>query len=476
VALTTAALIGAALLLGTAVSAWQAVRASVERDRALDAEKRAEAEKANAQGALRFLLADVLEQADPYREPDRDLTVRTLLDRATDRLDRNTAMPPLVEAAIRQTLGKIYRGLGELKEGEPQLDRAYKLQRQHAGDDAPDTLDAGFELATLYWLQIDFAKAEPLFIQVLEGRRRLYGHDRGKTLEAVYGLAMLYLSRDELDRAEPLFVQALETGLRAYGDRNPDTLKFMHGLGITYYLQGRYDKAEPLLVNALKGRQVVLPDKHPSTQATRSTLALVYLGMNRLPEAEREARQSYEDRLEVFGKTHVDTPTSQATLARVYLAQGRRDEADRLLRDLRETAPRQRERLRVPHIWSIGKVGDALLLKQDFVEAESFLRLYLDLAEKKLPDGWRHAAAVSALGACLLGQKNYAKAEPLLLQGYKGLRQHEDRIPANFRRDRLTEAVKRVVQLYEETGKPDEAAKWRKELEAARLAPKGATQ
>src|SRR5262249_37292148 len=60
-----------------------------ERDRALAAEQQAVAEKANAQASLRFLLNDVLEQADPRREPDRDLKVRTLLDRAASRLDAN---------------------------------------------------------------------------------------------------------------------------------------------------------------------------------------------------------------------------------------------------------------------------------------------------------------------------------------------------------------------------------------------------
>jgi hypothetical protein len=39
------------------------VRASAERDRALAAEKQADAEKASAQATLRFLLADVLEYA-----------------------------------------------------------------------------------------------------------------------------------------------------------------------------------------------------------------------------------------------------------------------------------------------------------------------------------------------------------------------------------------------------------------------------
>src|SRR5262249_19999784 len=77
--LTTAALVAAALVLGTLVSAWQAVRATKaqaaahaaeaeatkERDRALNAENLANEEKTNAQTTLQFLLSDVLEQANP---------------------------------------------------------------------------------------------------------------------------------------------------------------------------------------------------------------------------------------------------------------------------------------------------------------------------------------------------------------------------------------------------------------------------
>jgi len=75
------------------------------------------------------------------------------------------------------------------------------------------------------------------------------------------------------------------------------------------------------------------------------------------------------------------------------------------------------------------------------------------------------------LGGALLGQKKYADAEPLLVAGYEGMKQHEATIPPQ-RKDRLPEALERLVQLYEATDKPDEAARWRKELEASETAEK----
>src|SRR5262249_11461590 len=122
----------------------------------------------------------------------------------------------------------------------------------------------------------------------------------------------------------------------------------------------------------------------------------------------------------------------------------------------------------------IGEVGRALLRQRDFAKAALFLRLYLDLAVKKVPDGWLRYAAKASLGACLLGQKKYDEAAPLLLQGYAGLRRYEDRIPAPFRRTRLTEALEPLVQLYEELDQPKEAAKWRKELAAVKAAAESA--
>jgi hypothetical protein len=74
--------------------------------------------------------------------------------------------------------------------------------------------------------------------------------------------------------------------------------------------------------------------------------------------------------------------------------------------------------------------------------------------------------AKSLLGGALLGQKQYAAAEPLLKEGYEGLKQRAAKIPpAN--KVRLIEALERLVRLFVATGKNDEAAKWRTELEAA---------
>ena len=64
-------------------------------------------------------------------------------------------------------------------------------------------------------------------------------------------------------------------------------------------------------------------------------------------------------------------------------------------------------------------------------------------------------------GGTLLGQKKYAEAEPLLLSGYEGIKQRQASIPAQVRTLRLSETLQRLVQLYEATDRPAQAAEWK---------------
>ncbi len=112
----------------------------------------------------------------------------------------------------------------------------------------------------------------------------------------------------------------------------------------------------------------------------------------------------------------------------------------------------------------LAQIGMGLLEEKKWVEAEPLLRESLAIRAKARPDSWVTFNTRSMLGGALLGQEKYAEAEPLLLKGQAGMKEREKTIPRQDK-ERLSEAVQRLVQLYEATGKKDEAAKWRKELE-----------
>ena len=67
----------------------------------------------------------------------------------------------------------------------------------------------------------------------------------------------------------------------------------------------------------------------------------------------------------------------------------------------------------------------------------------------------------------LAGQKNFADAEPLLLQSHQGLQQRQASLPPYLNAPRrITESLERLVQLYDAWGKPAQAAERKQKLTA----------
>ena len=101
--------------------------------------------------------------------------------------------------------------------------------------------------------------------------------------------------------------------------------------------------------------------------------------------------------------------------------------------------------------------------QQTPADAEPLLRECLLIREKTEADAWTTFNTKSLLGGSLLGQKNYAAAEPLLLSGYEGMKEREAKMrPAA--KPRLTEAIQRLVDLYDAWGQKDKSEEWRKKL------------
>src|SRR5258708_849453 len=111
-------------------------------------------------------------------------------------------------------------------------------------------------------------------------------------------------------------------------------------------------------------------------------------------------------------------------------------------------------------------LGLNLLRQKKPADAEKPLRDCLRIREKAQPDAWATFNTKSLLGEALLQQKYHADAEPLLVQGYQGMKKCAAKISPQLRTVRLKEALERLITLYDATGKKDEAAKYRKELDA----------
>src|SRR5208283_2514962 len=155
------------------------------------AEGRAQKEAASAQAVNDFLQNDLLAQASastqsgPGTKPDPDLKVRTALDRAAARIAGKFEKQPEIEAAIRDTMGRTYFGLGLFPESRKQLEHALELRRRVLGAEDPRTLETMSLLGSIAGDQGNYGEAESLESQTLEIQRRVLGPEHPDTLRTM---------------------------------------------------------------------------------------------------------------------------------------------------------------------------------------------------------------------------------------------------------------------------------------------------
>jgi tetratricopeptide (TPR) repeat protein len=163
---------------------------------------------------------------------------------------------------------------------------------------------------------------------------------------------------------------------------------------------------------------------------------------------------------ELLGSDSPDLAYSLGLLADVYRDMGRHAKAEPLYRRSLEIRQSKLGKEHPDYLASLTDLGDCLLRQGKGAGAEALFRDCLARRQQKEPGRWTTFEARALLGGALLSQKKYTDAEPLLLQGYQGMKQREAKIPAPQRR-RLAETLVQIEQLYDAWGKTDQAERWR---------------
>jgi tetratricopeptide (TPR) repeat protein len=289
---------------------------------------------------------------------------------------------------------------------------------------------------------------------------------KGQEEAAKLKRATKHLEAGQRDQALPLLVEVWESKKARLGPDHADTLNSMHELGVVYWQVGQFDRSVPLFEGLLKLREAKHGRGHPETLRSAANLGVNYKDAGQLREALALLEEAHR-----AVKKHPELAWVTPQLIHAYQKAGENGKAAALLL---EQLPAARKALPKdgPQLGGLlAQIGQGLLEQKKWAQAEPLLRECLAIRAKAQPDHWSTFNARSMLGGALLGQKKYANAEPLLLAGYQGMKKREAKIPPPAR-PRLREAAERLVQLYEATGKKDEAARWRKELSALPAAKK----
>jgi len=435
-AFTAGAMVTASLAIGLGVSTREFFKEKQARRRAVAAEqqqtrlrqqaetdeKMAQTEAVKSRQTAQFL-KDMLNSVGPSVALGRDTQLlREVLDQTAERVGRELKDQPLVEAELRNTIGEVYLALGNVDKAEAMQREALALQRKTLGDENRDVATSLFSLAKALHVQGKYAEAESLHREALVIRRKLLGNENPEVATSLDNLSRTLRAEGKFAEAESLQREALAIRRKLFGNEHADVATSLHNLANILSDQDKLVEAESMHTEALAIRRKLFGNEHPDIASSLYDLARVLRLEDKLVGAEAMQREGVAIRRKLLGNNNLRT------------------------------------------VDSLTELTHTLVAEKKFVEAESVAREALASWNRNAPDDWRMLDCRSLLGASLLGQGKYIEAEPVLLSGYQDLKRLENRIPAFEQKTLVSDAQRRLVQLYEATNRPDQAAEWKKKL------------
>lgn len=444
-----AALVLLALLGGLITTSWQTRIARQERDHARVAQRKAE--------RLDDFLQTLLGSANPDTGPGRDLKVVQVLDQASTNLDHELAGEPVLLAQAHLTVGQAYAGLREAQPALSHLRTALEIDRRVYGEENLVTARVKAALGSaLVALQRRYTEAEPLLRQALIVERRQPPAEQRQLPMILKNEAKALSQMNRIDEAKLMAAESLSLIRKTEGEHSPAYAEGLVETASLFITQRDYAGAEMPYRQAI----AIFRRLHAQTPLFASVLtALAYdlILQGKLDEPEGillEAQKLYRS---TVGEQSIAYALDLGCLGWLHFQRGDYPKAEEELR-VSQAIARSSQVPQGEQDYVGGTVTLALAMTRNgkAVEAEPLLRESLVLAKNNHLEGTALPENVSAaLGECLLDQKRYADAEPLLLVGYTASRK---RLGEN---DPTTvAAARRLHEMYTAWNKPAEAARF----------------
>jgi tetratricopeptide (TPR) repeat protein len=393
------------------------VEARQQRDAAIAEKQRADEEAAVALAVNRFLQQDLLKMADTGEQllrdiqPDPDIRLATLLNRARQEIDRRFAEQPRVKAEIQHTLSRAYYAIGNFDDAVELGEQAHQQLSRTLGETDPRTLDAANDLAACLIRAGDFPRAIKLSQKVLAHEEAGANKPGETSLETRINLAVGYQFTERYEEAIQLYEQILALPQSVREKYPADLLTATNNLASVYASLGRYDDAIRMYEEALRAPPELWPLQHPLRLTTMSNLAGSYATVNRLPEALAMHRQVVDLQTNIQGEQHPSTLAAKNLLAITLLNGGQLDEGvalmETVLEDRRQTLPENHN----DTLNSANNLGEAYRKAGRLDEAIEILEEIVAFRRSRLPENRRDAlSAMSNLALACDGAGRYDEA------------------------------------------------------------------
>src|SRR5262249_41744195 len=147
----------------------------------------------------------------------KDATIRAALDQAEPEIAKSFAKDPLIEAAIRNTLGVSYWYLSDLDKALRQQEKALELRRRQLGPDHVETIGLMNDIGIILYSHGKRREAEKLFVETVEAKRRALGPEHPSTLRSANNLAVMLAEQGSYEEACKLAQETWEIQKRVEG-------------------------------------------------------------------------------------------------------------------------------------------------------------------------------------------------------------------------------------------------------------------
>jgi serine/threonine-protein kinase len=427
---------------GIVATMWQARVAREQRDVARVEQAKAARINAFLQEMIGY--SGGTTPGSPKRAKGRDATVIDMLNDAAERVETELEDQLEVKAEMLSTIGNTYSTLANYDASRRYLREAYDLDLKVYGPDRLETAVTMYRMAILSYLTGDYAAAET-WMQKAAPIYRSHANDADFELWQLPGLlsdaGFVMRARGRLDDAEALWREALTYGPRVDAKHRGLAIIPKTYLAQLYVERGDVERADPLASEATRELRA-LGNPFPLAQA------LIDLGnIRRFQRRYKEADALIGEGTTLYahsqGEVHPNVAYGLHMLATSRYYEGEYDLAEQDARRAMDIV--EKLRLKGTNYFAAvaGVLGRILDKTGRSREAETLLREVLEIQRQKGVRPIDRAIAAGILGECLMTEKRYAEAEPLLVESYQTLESvHVPQSPV------LREASQRLTSLY----------------------------
>jgi serine/threonine protein kinase/tetratricopeptide (TPR) repeat protein len=403
VGVASAALVLLALLAGITGT-------TVGMIRAVRAEKSAMEEAENARQISDFLV-QLFEVSDPGESQGNTITAREVLDRGSEKIEKELLDQPLVQARLMDTMGEVYRALGLYNQAEYYVMKALQTRIDILGDGHVEVAKSLNSVANVLANKGENDKARTFYERALAINEKIYGRYSLEAADSLHKLGNILSRQEDFDGAIRSIKRALEIRESVLGPDSEEVANSLNSMGAVYYIQGKYAEAEPLFARSLAIREKLYDENHPNLAQTLSNLAIIRCDLGQYSGAKELLERALAIQEKVLGPDHTDIASVLNNLSWVLRNMGKLTEAkpylERAIKIQEKAAPKNPELGRY-----IQNLGELMLETGDYQDAEALLERALAIRESLLgPDHADTAGSLQGLAYCYYLQNRDDKAE-----------------------------------------------------------------